>query len=152
LLLFLQDFFHSCTSNFLDQQLRLRLLRLPQSPRRLQTLLLLLLLPWHTCGVMQRILLRPRNFCPGILAQNGQSHRNSRSSFHWLGSGSHWNINKRVHLDTLGWVLVTLAVAVPIILLLLQIELGNDVLELGRSVVSAVLLVGHCLNNLFRPA
>jgi hypothetical protein len=45
----------------------------------------------------------------------------------------HRDVDDRVRLDALGWVLVAFAAAVPVILLLLEVELRNDALELRET-------------------
>jgi hypothetical protein len=57
----------------------------------------------------------------------------------------HWDVDNRVRLDALSQMFVALATVVPVVLLLLKVELGNDTLELRevsgvRRAVSQVLL------------
>jgi hypothetical protein len=56
----------------------------------------------------------------------------------------HWYVNNQVRLDALGWVLVTLATAAPVVLLLLEVELGNDSLEL-REIGGVRCAIGQAL-------
>jgi hypothetical protein len=45
----------------------------------------------------------------------------------------HRDIDNRVRLDALGWVLVAFAAAVPVVLLLLEVELCDDAFELREA-------------------
>jgi hypothetical protein len=45
----------------------------------------------------------------------------------------HWNIDDRIRLEVLGWVLITFAAAVSVVLLLLDVELGDNALELREA-------------------
>jgi hypothetical protein len=56
----------------------------------------------------------------------------------------YWNVYHWVSLGALGGVLVALAAAVPIVLLLLEVELSNDTLEL-REVGGVCRAIGQVL-------
>jgi hypothetical protein len=45
----------------------------------------------------------------------------------------YWDVDNQVHLDVLGWVLVVFAAAVPIVLLLLEVKLGDNTFELRET-------------------
>jgi hypothetical protein len=57
----------------------------------------------------------------------------------------HWDVNNRVRLDALSWVLIALAAAVPVIHLLFEVKLGEDALKLREigGIRRAIIRAGY---------